>query len=115
MDALFWWVGCIVVTGIALCVLFVVLSQAYAWLSTAHAVWRAYTNVHDAHPELEMISEAFMGRYGRYWRLVLFGALASQYQWLMAMSCRRYETEWFSIDFRGLEPKISYHVTGNNE
>lgn len=112
MDALFWWVGCIVVTLTALCILFLVAAVGWSWLSTAHVIWKGYVNVHEAHPELEIISQDFRDKYGKHWKLVLFGALASQYQWLMKQNCRTYETEWFSVDLRALHPEINYHVKG---
>lgn len=110
MDTLFWWVGCVVVSAIFCGFLFMSLSVLYCWLSTAYTIWKGYVNVHEAHPEIKVIADDFQEKYGKYWKLVLFLAFASQYKWIMQISSKTYKTEWFTVNLRELSPKIVYHV-----
>lgn len=109
MDLLFWIVGGFFVVFTLLGILFGVFSVVWCWLSAAYAIWEGYVTAHEAHPELGIVKPEFRKCYGRYWKWVLLGAIASQYQWVMSQGFGVYKTEWFEVDLRRMRAMIHYY------
>ena len=106
LNDLVWWTGAITIFLVVSIVSLVLFAPLLCWATSAYGIWKGYILGHERFPDANIVSPEFRAQYGRLWKLVLLGALLSQYDRIMTESGGVFKTQWFEVDLRKLRPTV---------